>query len=111
MMGDVRFARSVAQVVAQGLAFVPFPAAQRLSADEQLRNDDGVDRPLAASALLLRLFDGDDPAAKPVFFVAATKSPSDDRACDRAAYSCFSFWRDQAQAAMRRVARSYPAGC
>jgi hypothetical protein len=42
---------------------------------------------------------------KPVFFVAATKSPSDDRACDRAAHSCFSFWRDQAQATMRRVAR------
>jgi hypothetical protein len=56
-------------------------------------------------ALLYRLLDTEVSDAKPVFFVAATKTPQDDRACDRAAYSCFSFWRDQAQPTMRRVAR------
>jgi hypothetical protein len=75
-----------------------------LSADEQLEMLTALVGLHAHVALLHRLFDVDGLNAGPVFFVAATKSPSDDRACDRAAYSCFSFWRDQAQAAMRRVA-------
>jgi hypothetical protein len=104
MLADPRFARWVDEIVTEDWQCY-IRAAQRLSADEQLEMMTALIGLHAHVALLHRLFDVDDSDAKPVFFVAATKSPIDDRACDRAAYSCFSFWRDQAQAAMRRVAR------
>jgi hypothetical protein len=104
MTSDPRFAQWVNEVVTQDWEAYLI-AAERLSADEQLEMMTALIGLHAHVALLHRLFDSGGGDAKPVFFVAATKSPSDDRACDRAAYSCFSFWRDQAQVSMRRVAR------
>jgi hypothetical protein len=104
VMSDPRFAQWVDEVVTQDWKAY-LVAAKPLSADEQLEMMTALIGLHAHVALLHRLFDAGAGDAKPVFFVAATKSPSDDRACDRAAYSCFSFWRDQAQVTMRRVAR------
>ncbi|MBV8361936.1 MAG: hypothetical protein JO189_28975 [Deltaproteobacteria bacterium] len=100
---DKRLARWVEEIVTQDWEAY-LVAASHLSADEQLEMMSALIGLHAHVALLYRLIDSDDPEAKPVFFIAATKTPDDDRACDRAAYSCFSFWRDQAQPAMRRVA-------
>jgi hypothetical protein len=102
MTSDPPFAWWVDEVVTQDWQAY-LAAAKPLSADEQLEMMTALIGLHAHVALLHRLCDAGD--VNPVFFVAATKSPSDDRACDRAAYSCFSFWRDQAQATMRRVAR------
>jgi len=104
MTSDSRLAQWVNEVVTQDWQAY-LAAAKPLSADEQLEMMTALIGLHAHVALLHRLFDADAGDGKPVFFVAATKSPSDDRGCDRAAYSCFSFWRDQAQATMRRVAR------
>jgi len=104
MILDQRFAKWVRDVVTEDWQAYLI-AARALSADEQLEMMTALINLHAHIALLHRLVDADAADVSPIFFVAATKSPSDDRACDRAAYSCFSFWRDQAQAAMRRVAR------
>jgi hypothetical protein len=104
MASDQRFAQWVDDVVTQDWQTY-LAAAKPLSADEQLEMMTALIGLHAHVALLHRLCESDVGEVKPVFFVAATKSPSDDRACDRAAHSCFSFWRDQAQATMRRVAR------
>jgi hypothetical protein len=101
---DQRLARWVGDVVAQDWhAYIA--AAEPLSADEQLEMMTGLIGLHTHVALLHRLIDSDSMTAKPAFFIAATKKPDDERACDRAAYNSFSFWRDQAEAAMRRVAR------
>lgn len=104
VMSDQRLARWVENVVAPDW-YAYLAAAEPLSADEQLEMMTGLIGLHAHVALLHRLIDADLITARPVFFIAATKKPDDDRACDRAAYSSFSFWRDQAEAAMRRVAR------
>jgi hypothetical protein len=104
MASDPRLAKWVKEVVTQDWQAY-LAAARTLSADEQLEMMTGLIGLHAHVALLHRLLDAEDGNTKPVFFVAATKTPDDDRACDRAAYNCFSFWRDQAQATMRRVAR------
>lgn len=104
MASDPQLAQWVNEVVTQDWQAY-LVAAKPLSADEQLEMMTGLIGLHAHVALLHRLLDADGTVAKPVFFVAATKTPDDDRACDRAAYNCFSFWRDQAQPTMRRVAR------
>jgi hypothetical protein len=101
---DQRLARWVDNVVAQDWQ-AHLGAAESLSADEQLEMMTGLIGLHTHVALLHRLIDSDSRTAKPAFFIAATKKPDDERACDRAAYNSFSFWRDQAEAAMRRVAR------
>jgi len=104
MASDKRLARWVREVVTQDWQAY-LVAAKPLSADEQLEMMSSLIGLHAHIALLHRLFEADVSDANPVFFVAATKTPDDDRSCDRATYSCFSFWRDQAQPAMRRVAQ------
>jgi len=91
------------QVVAEDWqAFVK--AAASLSADEQLDLMNGLIGLHLHVALLYRLRGDGATAARPAFFVAATRSADEDRACDRGAYNCFSFWRDRGLPQMRQVA-------
>src|SRR5439155_26572593 len=106
---DQRLARWVENVVAEDW-HAYLAAAEPLSADEQLDMMTGLIGLHTHVALLHRLMDSDSLTAKPAFFIAATKKRDDDRACDRAAYNRFSLWRDQAEPAMRRVARDIIQG-
>ncbi len=79
-------------------------AAENLSADEQLDMMNALIGLHLHVALLYRLRGAGAESAAPVFFVAAARQPEQDRTCDRAAYNCFSFWRDRTAQAMRHVA-------
>jgi hypothetical protein len=103
ILADPLLANWVRSVVAQDwVAYLK--AAGMLSADEQLDMMNGLIGLHLHVALLYRLRGADAESAAPVFFVAAARSPEEDRTCDRAAYNCFSFWRDRTSQAMRHVA-------
>jgi len=79
-------------------------AATRLSSDEQLEMMNALIGLHLHVALLYRLRGREAEKVRPVYFVAASRAPDDERSCDRSAYNCFCFWRDRAADSMQVVA-------
>jgi hypothetical protein len=101
---DQLLGKWIDKVVAQDWkAFIRVAAT--VSADEQLDLMNGLVGLHLHMALLHRLRGAEAGSARPAFFVAATRSAEEDRACDRGAFNCFNFWRDRALQEMRAVAR------